>query len=109
MRSSAWTAAAERGVFSALSARVLLIVLALIALAILPATAQTNVTPTTNTILFSGQNNTSPQGAIILYGSAISTFTGQPVRHLWVADSFLSPCRMDPELDAPGPWVINPA
>lgn len=109
MRSSAWTAAAERGVFSALSARVLLIVLALIALAILPATAQTNVTPTTNTILFSGQNNTSPQGAIVLYGSAISAFTGQPVRHLWVADSFLSPCRMDPELDAPGPWVINPA
>ena len=109
MRSSAWTTAAERGVCSVLSARVLLIVLALIALAILPASAQTSVNPTTNTILFSGQNNTAPQGAIVLYGSAISSITGQPVRHLWVSDSFLSPCRMDPELDAPGPWTINSA
>src|SRR5690242_4564484 len=108
MRSSAWTTAAERGVCSVLSARVLLIVLALIALAILPASAQTSVNPTTNTILFSGQNNTAPQGAIVLYGTAISSITGQPVRHLWVADSQFAICRMDPELDAPGPWSIAP-
>jgi uncharacterized repeat protein (TIGR01451 family) len=113
MRSSAWTTAAERGVFSALSARVLLIVLALIALAILPANAQTIVNPTTNTILFSGQTpntvNTAPVGGIILEGTAISQFTGRPVRHLWVGDSFAGPCRMDPEIDAPGPWDINKA
>ncbi|HEX3156859.1 MAG TPA: fibronectin type III domain-containing protein, partial [Candidatus Angelobacter sp.] len=34
-------------------------------------------------------------------------FTGQPVRHLWVADSFDSICRMDPEIDAPGPWHMS--
>ncbi len=111
MSSSAWTRAAERGVCSALSARVLLIVLALIALAILPATAQTNVTPTTNTILFSGHTentvNTGPVGAIILEGTAISAITGRPVRHLWVGDQFGGPCRTDPEIDAPGPWDIN--
>ena len=75
------------------------------------ASAQTPVNPTTNTILFSGQSaqdpqnhNTDPVGGIILQGTATSAFTGQPVRHLWVADSFSSICRMDPEIDAPGPW-----
>ena len=57
------------------------------------ASAQTPVNPTTDTILFSGPGpegrNTGPLGGIIIQGTAISAFTGQPVRHLWVADTFL--------------------
>ncbi|MFL6311856.1 MAG: fibronectin type III domain-containing protein [Terriglobales bacterium] len=78
------------------------------------ASAQTPIIPTTNTILFSGQSaqdpqdhNTDPVAGIILQGTATSQFTGQPVRHLWVADSFDSICRMDPEIDAPGPWHMS--
>jgi uncharacterized repeat protein (TIGR01451 family) len=78
------------------------------------ASAQTPVNPTTNTILFSGQSaqdpqnhNTDPVAGIIMQGTATSQFTGQPVRHLWVADSFNSICRMDPEIDAPGPWHMS--
>jgi uncharacterized repeat protein (TIGR01451 family) len=78
------------------------------------ASAQTPINPTTNTILFSGQanqdpqdHNTNPVAGIIMQGTAVSQFTGQPVRHLWVADSFASICRMDPEIDAPGPWHMN--
>ena len=75
------------------------------------ASAQTPVNPTTDTILFSGPGpegrNTGPLGGIVIQGTAISAFTGQPVRHLWVADTFSSICRMDPELDAPGPWNMN--
>lgn len=78
--------------------------------------AQTTVNPTTNTVLFSGSanqdpqdHNTNPLGGIIMQGTAISDVTGQPVRHLWVADTFASICRMDPELDAPGTWHMNMA
>ncbi|MGZ7063321.1 MAG: beta strand repeat-containing protein, partial [Candidatus Angelobacter sp.] len=75
------------------------------------ASAQTPVNPTTNTILFSGPApdslNTGPTSGIVMQGTAISAITGQPVRHLWVADTFASICRMDPEIDAPGPWEIN--
>lgn len=75
------------------------------------ANAQTAVNPTTNTILLSGPGpeslNTGPLAGIIIQGTAISQFTGRPVRHLWVADTFAGLCRMDPELDAPGPWNIN--
>jgi uncharacterized repeat protein (TIGR01451 family) len=78
------------------------------------ASAQTPINPTTNTILFSGQyaqdpqnHNTDPVAGIIMQGTATSQFTGQPVRHLWVADSFNSICRMDPEIDAPGPWHMS--
>ena len=78
------------------------------------ASAQTPINPTTNTILFSGQSaqdpqdhNTDPVAGIIMQGTATSAFTGQPVRHLWVADSFNSICRMDPEIDAPGPWHMS--
>jgi uncharacterized repeat protein (TIGR01451 family) len=88
-------------------------VLLVLALAALPASAQTLVNPSTTTIKFSGNLpgslNTGPLGGIILQGTAISVFTGQPVRHLWVADSFGGPCRMDPEIDAPGPWDISVA
>ncbi len=78
------------------------------------ASAQTPITPTTNTVIFSDSANndpasvnTAPVAGIVMQGTAISAFTGQPVRHLWVGDGFAGPCRMDPELDAPGPWDIN--
>ncbi|MCU1254066.1 MAG: fibronectin [Candidatus Angelobacter sp.] len=75
------------------------------------ASAQTPVNPTTNTLLLSGPGpeslNTGPTAGIIMNGTAISAFTGQPVRHLWVSGGG-SVCRMDPELDAPGPWNIKP-
>ena len=82
----------------------------------LPARAQTTITPTTNTILFSGSavqdpqnHNTNPVAGIVMQGTAISDITGRPVRYLWVADTFASICRMDPEVDAPGPWHMNAA
>ncbi|HWG51060.1 MAG TPA: fibronectin type III domain-containing protein [Candidatus Acidoferrales bacterium] len=108
---SAWTKAADRGALSGLFFGRAFMLLAIFALATLPASGQTTVAPNTNTILFSGQSpntlNTAPVGGIILEGTAISQFTGRPVRHLWVGDSFAGPCRMDPEIDAPGPWDIN--
>ena len=115
MKSSAWTTSADGGVLSGLTYGRIFMLLAIFAfaIAIVPASGQTNVNPTTNTILFSGPDqtpgSTAPQGGIVLYGSAISTITGRPVRHLWVADSHFSVCRMDPELDAAGPWSIDPS
>jgi uncharacterized repeat protein (TIGR01451 family) len=109
MKSSSRIAATEQGACGlSISARVWFCFVILLAFAAV-ASAQTAVNPATNTILFSGTGNTAPQGGIVLYGTAISAFTGQPVRHLWVSDSHFSVCRMDPELDAPGPWAINGA
>lgn len=74
------------------------------------AGAQTVVNPATSTVQFSGvpgASITQPDGAIVLYGTAISPATNQPVRHLWVADSSAGLCRVDPDLDSPGPYAIN--
>ncbi len=76
------------------------------------ASAQTSTSPTTSTVQFSGTPGasiTQPDGAIVMYGTAISPVTNQPVRHLWVADSSAGICRVDPDLDSPGPYAINPA
>ncbi|HEV7522028.1 MAG TPA: fibronectin type III domain-containing protein [Candidatus Angelobacter sp.] len=87
------------------------ICLIIILVAAMSASAQTPINPTTNTLLFSGPGpeslNTGPTAGIIMNGTAISAFTNQPVRHLWVSGGG-SVCRMDPELDAPGPWNIKP-
>ena len=116
MKSSTRTTAARRKRCARQNAsvRIWLCFTLLLAFTALSASAQTPINPTTNTILFSGQanqdpqdHNTDPVGGIIMQGTAISAFTGQPVRHLWVADSFASICRMDPEIDAPGPWHMN--
>src|SRR6478752_8581947 len=95
------------------SARIWLCLMLLLAFAA-TLNAQTPVNPTTNTILFSGQanqdpqdHNTNPLAGIVMQGTATSQITGRPVRHLWVADTFASICRMDPEIDAPGPWHMN--
>jgi uncharacterized repeat protein (TIGR01451 family) len=44
---------------------------------------------------------TAPASGIILQGTAISAFTGQPVRHLWYGDQSNGMCRIDPEVDDP--------
>jgi hypothetical protein len=106
-------------------------------LAFVMASAQTIVTPNTTTIQYLGvpnpQNNTAatvtaPLGGIILNGissvNPIDSATGQficvetpplpdsgtaciPERHLWVADATSGLCRVDPDLDSPGPYAIN--
>lgn len=77
------------------------------------ASAQTAVSPTTSTIQIAGTPDTqspvtAPNGGLIMYGTAISPLTNQPVRHLWVADGLAGICRIDPDLDSPGPFAINP-
>ncbi len=102
-------------------------------LAIVTANAQTIVTPPTTTIQYLGVPNpqgttnasvTAPLGGIILQGSApsslnpINPVSGQffcvetstpciPERHLWVADATSGICRVDPDLDSPGPYAMN--
>ncbi|HEU4416710.1 MAG TPA: fibronectin type III domain-containing protein [Candidatus Angelobacter sp.] len=44
---------------------------------------------------------TLPASGVILQGTAISQFTGQPVRHLWYGDASNGFCRIDPEIDDP--------
>ena len=70
----------------------------------------------TTTIQYLGvpnpQNNsaaavTAPLGGIILKGTAINPATGVPFRHLWVDDATSGLCRIDPDLDTPGPYAIN--
>ena len=100
------------------SPRVWFCIFILIAFATLTASAQTDITATTNstTVQYLGvpnpQNNaenavTAPLGAIVLKGTGISPITGQPFRHLWVADATSGICRVDPDLDSPGPYIMN--
>ncbi|MBZ5523897.1 MAG: fibronectin type III domain-containing protein [Acidobacteriia bacterium] len=85
------------------------------AFAAVNASAQIAINPPVTTTQYLGQPNvqgvvnpaTGPLGAIVLRGSAISAFTGLPVRHLWVADANFGICRVDPELDAPGPYSMT--
>jgi uncharacterized repeat protein (TIGR01451 family) len=66
-------------------------------------------TPTTTTLwagtqdwsVFGLSSVTSPGSGVILQGTAISQFTGKPVRHMWYGDSSNGMCRVDPEVDDP--------
>ena len=66
-------------------------------------------TPTTTTLWagtqdwlqFGLSSVTSPTAGVILQGTAISQFTGQPVRHMWYGDASNGLCRVDPEVDDP--------
>lgn len=66
-------------------------------------------TPTTTTLwagtqdwaTFGLSSVTSPTSGVILQGTAISQFTGKPVRHMWYGDSSNGLCRVDPEMDDP--------
>src|SRR5262249_33426495 len=63
-------------------------------------------TPTTTTLwagtqdwsVFGLSSVTSPTSGVILQGTAISQFTGKPVRHMWYGDSSNGLCRVDPEM-----------
>jgi hypothetical protein len=117
MSSSTRTKAAQGKIcVRTFSARNLFCLVMIVMLAIVTASAQTIVTPNTTTIQYLGvpnpQNNTAsavtaPLGGIVLKGTAISAATGQPVRHLWVDDATSGICRIDPDLDTPGPYAIN--
>lgn len=117
MSSSTRTTAAQgKNCVQTLSARNLFCLVTILMFAIVAASAQTIVTPPTTTIQYLGvpnpQNNTAasvtaPLGGIILKGTALSPATGQPVRHLWVDDATSGICRVDPDLDSPGPYAIN--
>lgn len=116
MRSSTQTTAAVCA--QNVSPRVWFCFLLLIAFATLTASAQTDITATTATtsVQYMGVPNpqqtsdnavTAPLGGIVINGTGISPVTGQPFRHLWVADATSGICRVDPDLDSPGPYKIN--
>jgi hypothetical protein len=132
MSSSTRTTAAQgKNCVQTLSARNLFCMIMILMLAFVTASAQTIVTPNTTTIQYLGvpnpQNNsaasvTAPLGAIVLNGissaNPIDQTTGLffcvenktpciPERHLWVADATAGICRIDPDLDSPGPYAIN--
>src|SRR6202045_3777631 len=88
----------------------------LLAFASLTASAQTamNPNPVTNTVQLAGTPDpasrvSGPVAGIILNGTAISPTTGQPVRHLWIGVTTPGICRVDPDLDSPGPYALTPS
>ena len=117
MSSSTRTTAAQgKNCVQTLSARNLFCLVTILMLAIVTANAQTIVTPPTTTVQYLGVPNpqgttdaavTAPLGSIILTSTALSPATGQPERHLWVADATSGICRVDPDLDSPGPYAMN--
>lgn len=51
---------------------------------------------------------TQPLGGLVLSGTAINPQTQQPYRHLWSSDTGgFGLCRLDPDVDTPGPHAIN--
>ncbi|HZE81234.1 MAG TPA: fibronectin type III domain-containing protein [Candidatus Polarisedimenticolia bacterium] len=117
MSSSTRTTAAQgKNCVRTISVRNLFCLVMILMLAVVTASAQTIVTPNTTTIQYLGvpnpQNNTAaavtaPLGGIVLKGTAINPATGAPFRHLWVDDATSGICRIDPDLDTPGPYAIN--
>ena len=51
----------------------------------------------------------TPQGGLVLSGTAINPATGNPFRHLWTADAVNGLCRIDPDVDTPAAQSINHA
>ena len=53
---------------------------------------------------------TAPAGGAVLSGSGINPATGKPYRHLWSGDQGgFGLCRLDPDIDSPGPHLMNAA
>lgn len=51
---------------------------------------------------------TAPSGGAVLIGSGINPISGKPFRHLWSGDQGgFGLCRLDPDIDSPGPHVMN--
>lgn len=65
-----------------------------------PAMAQQSTTE------FAAGVNT-PQGGLILAGTAINPATGNPFRHLWTADAVNGLCRLDPDVDTVALHTVN--
>src|SRR4029077_15095966 len=118
MRSSTRTTAAAAVCAQLTSPRVWFCFVLVLAFATLTASAQTDITATTTTttVQYLGVPNpqnvtdnavTAPLGGIILKGTGISPTTGQPFRHLWVDDATSGLCRVDPDIDSPGPYKMN--
>src|SRR5438270_2370058 len=116
MSSSMTTAAQGKNCVQTLSARNLFCLVTILMLAVVTAGAQTLVTPPSTTIQYLGvpnpQNNTAaavtaPLGGIVLKGTAINPASGALLRHLWGDDATFAICRIDPDLDSPGPYAIN--
>jgi hypothetical protein len=61
----------------------------------------------TSTQFASGLN--TPQGGLVLSGTAINPATGNPFRHLWTADAVNGLCRLDPDVDTVALHAVNPA
>jgi uncharacterized repeat protein (TIGR01451 family) len=86
----------------------------LFAFAITASAQSVAPTPTTATLwggtqdfsAFGLSSLTSPSSGVILKGTAISGFTGRPVRHMWYGDASNGLCRIDPEMDDPGVSTI---
>ncbi len=73
--------------------------------ALSPGSAVAQVTSTITDIgMIQGLN--LPWAVQILPGTAISSITGNPVRHVWEGDQ-AGFCRIDPDLDSPGPYTVN--
>lgn len=51
----------------------------------------------------------TPQGGVVLSGTAINPATGNSFRHLWTADAVNGLCRLDPDVDTVGLHAVNPA
>jgi len=51
---------------------------------------------------------TAPAGGAVLNGSGINPASGKPFRHLWSGDQGgFGLCRLDPDIDSPGPHLMN--
>ena len=51
---------------------------------------------------------TAPAGGAVLSGSGINPANGKPYRHLWSGDQGgFGLCRLDPDIDSPGPHLMN--
>ncbi len=116
MRSSTRKTASNAVCSQIASPRIWFCFIILLAFATLTASAQTAVNPPTTTVQYLGIPNpqnttdnavTAPLFSIILKGTGISPVTGQPFRHLWVADATSGICRVDPDIDSPGPYKMN--
>lgn len=92
-----------RPVRQGLLVSILVLIFSLLAVRGAAAQTTTTTTPTLTSVL-DGLN--LPWGVQILPGTAISSVTGAPVRHLWEGDQ-AGFCRVDPDLDSPGPFAVN--
>ena len=86
--------------------RQLLIVALLVALMLM---AGSSVAMAQQTTAEFASGLSTPQGVLVLSGTAINPATGNPFRHLWTADAVNGLCRLDPDVDTVGLHAVNSA